>query len=143
MSAKLTIQKQTTGPKLSIEEFFTRLEDKLNEQAEEGEDQGKGKIYRILKAYTAGYAAKTIAKYGKENKAWSPVTVYRQTSEYNKLRHAPATHYQGFEIFEMRVKRVMAAKKMTREQAVDYIYEKDLDEDTKPAAKATEVIEQK
>lgn len=128
-----------TGPKLPIEEAVARLADKLEEAAEESgdEDQGKGKIWHILKLFTMGYEKKDIARYGKETNSWSPVTVYRQAGEYEKLRKAPATHFQSFEIFEMRVKRIMAAKKFNREAAVEYIYSKDLEIEEK-VAKATE-----
>lgn len=140
MSAKLVIEegakKATKSSKrLPIEEFFTRLEDKLAEQEEqgEGEENGKGKIWHILKAYTAGYEAKEIARYGRDTNSWSPVTVYRQTREYKNLREKPATHYQGFEVFESRVARLIARKGMTREQAVEHIYEKDLESSEKGA----------
>lgn len=116
------------GPKMPIAEFFAQLADR--EAENEGDDEGeveKGKIWHILKAYVRGYSKKEIVSYGNDHKAWSKVTVYRQTREYDILRHAPATHYQGFEVFEMRVKRLMANKKVTREEAVELIYAKDLE----------------
>jgi hypothetical protein len=123
---------------VDISEFYARLMDKI-EQGEievESEDGNPGKIWLILKAFIHGFSKATIAHYAKETGAFSPVTVYRQASEYEALRKKPATHFQGFEIFEMRVKRIMAAKKFTREEAVEYIYEKDMEVEQK-AEKAT------
>lgn len=117
------------GPKMPIEEYVKSLSeiDEDEEESAEGEEEGHGKIWHILKCYTRGYSKKDIAHYGKEYKAWAAATVYRQCGEYDKLRKAPATHYQGFEVFESRVRRIMSAKKLSREKAVEYIYGKDLE----------------
>lgn len=116
--------KATTGPKMPIGEYLAQLADNAEAQAEEGDEDGEGhgKIWHILKCYTRGYSRVDIVKAG-----FNRSTVYRQVGEYDKLRKAPATHYQGFEVFEMRVKRLMGTKKITREKAVEIIYAKDLD----------------
>lgn len=120
------------GPKIDIPEYVKSLseagEDEDGEEIETGEEEGQGKIWHILKCYVRGYDKKTIAAYGRDNNAWATATVYRQCGEYDKLRKAPATHYQGFEVFESRVRRIMSAKKLNREQAVEYIYSKDLED---------------
>jgi hypothetical protein len=114
------------GPKKPIDQFFAELdgqEDDGEGDAADAADEGHGKIWHILKAYIAGYERKDIVAYG-----YNPSTVYRQTGEYDKLRKAPATHYQGFEVFESRVQRIMRAKKLDRKKAVEYIYAKDLED---------------
>lgn len=119
-----TTTKAKTGPKQPIDEFFVSLkgEEFDGEEGNQEEGEGHGKIWHILKAYVRGYSKSDIVKAG-----YNRSTVYRQCGEYDKLRNAPATHYQGFEVFEMRVKRLMSAKKCTREQAVELIYAKDME----------------
>jgi hypothetical protein len=118
--AKLIIEKPAKKHKVSIETYL----EKLQESAEgSGEDEGAGKIQMILKLHIAGYERSEIVKAG-----FNRSTVYRQVGEYEKLKKAPATHYQGFPVFESRVQRVMKAKSLSREKAVQYIMEKDLND---------------
>lgn len=123
--AKLTIVTAHKGPKKPIDQFFAELDGDDDSEGDDVDaiDEGHGKIWHILKAYVAGYERKDIIAHG-----YNPSTVYRQTGEYDKLRKAPATHYQGFEVFESRVKRIMGSKKLSREKAVEYIYAKDLED---------------
>jgi len=132
------MSKATKGKKAQAEEapkvsealinFVQKLMEALEENGE-GPETGHGKIYLILKCYIRGKFSKAeIAAYGREYGAWSPVTVYRQISTYDELKKMPATHYQGFDVFESRVQRLMKGKGMSREKAVDYIMSKDLDD---------------
>jgi hypothetical protein len=124
-SAKLTIEagvkKSAKKPKMPIEDYLAKLEEQVEEGGEDGE--GAGKIFKILKLYIAGYERTEIVKAG-----FNRTTVYRQVGEYEKLKSAPATHYQGFPVFETRVQRVMQRKNMTREEAVEFIMQKDLND---------------
>lgn len=108
------------GPKKPIEEYLAELQGDLEPETE-FEEGGRGKIWFILKLYIRGYERKDIVAAG-----YNRSTVYRQCGEYEKLRKAPATEYQGFEIFESRVKRVMSRRKLDRDAAVSYIFEQDL-----------------
>lgn len=114
------------GPKMPIEDYLRSLSesDEDDEDSDVGDtgEEGKGKIWHILKLYIRGYLRTDIVAVG-----FNRSTVYRQCGEYDKLRKAPATHYQGFEVFEMRVKRLMSAKKISREDAVKLIYAKDME----------------
>jgi hypothetical protein len=125
--ATLTIQAGVTGfgvtgrLKHSCEEYLARMADKQEES--EGEEGG-GKIVTILRLHRAGYSRAEIVKAG-----FNRSTVYRQVGDYEKLRKNPATSYMGFELYEGRVQRVMARKKLTREKAIQYIAEQDIDND--------------
>lgn len=113
------------GPKMPIEDYIAQLDGENEGDGDsEGDtgEAGKGKIWHILKLYIRGYLRVDIVAAG-----YNRSTVYRQCGEYDKLRKAPATHYQGFEVFEMRVKRLMSAKKISREDAVKLIYAKDME----------------
>jgi len=103
------------GKKLpNIESYIEQLFE------EEGEDGGK--IVMILKLYIKGYSRKEIIQAG-----FNKVTVYRQTREYEKMKAAPQLEYYGYEVFEGRVQRLMKAKGLTREQAVETLMAKDLE----------------
>lgn len=97
-----------------------KMEDILEAFWEDSEDEA-GKVKEILLLYTKGFEPKEIVAYG-----YNRTTVYRQTGDYKKLRKAPALQYMGFELFETRVRKYMAAKKVTRDKAVDALMEKDL-----------------
>lgn len=126
------MSKKQTGAKLIIEKGAKASNKKLmpidkyiNKMLESADEDGEGggKIYQILKLHIAGYERKDIIAAG-----YNRTTVYRQIGEYEKLRKAPATHYQGFAVFETRVQRVMQRKGITREQAVEFIMQKDLED---------------
>lgn len=97
-----------------------------NEDDEEGEGEGEdgegGKIQSILKLYTKGFTRSEIINLGGFNKT----TVYRQTGEFNKMKKAPVMNYYGFEMFESRVQRIIKAKRVTRDKAVEMIMQSDL-----------------
>jgi len=121
--AEQAAARKSSEPKQPISEFINQLEEKIAEAGEEDDEAGKGKIWFILKCYIRGYSRSTIVNEAGFNRS----TVYRQCGEYDKLRRAPATHYQGFEVFESRVRRIMSAKGLNREEAVKVIYQKDLE----------------
>jgi hypothetical protein len=124
--AHLTIQTGVTGYgqsgklKISCDEFLARLADK----AEEDGDEDGGKIVTILRLWRAGYLRSEIVAAG-----FNRSTVYRQVGDYEKLRKAPATSYYGFELYEARVQRVMARKKISRDKAIQFIADQDIDKD--------------
>lgn len=89
---------------------------------EDDEEEGGGKIESILKLYSKGFTRGEIIHLGGFNKT----TVYRQTGEFNKMKKGPIREYYGFEMFESRVERIMKAKKVTREKAVEMIMSADL-----------------
>lgn len=107
--------------KLPVEEFLTRLADK---EAEGDEEEAAGKIVTILRCWRAGYTRAEIVKAG-----FNRSTVYRQVGDYERWRKAPAKEYYGFELYEGRVQRIMKRKSMTRDQAIEYIAEQDINED--------------
>ncbi|HEY9196660.1 MAG TPA: hypothetical protein VIM77_10355 [Mucilaginibacter sp.] len=109
-------------PKKPINDFIQEIIDKAEENGDLDDGQPLGKIFLILKCYIAGYSRSTIVKAG-----FNRSTVYRQCIEYEKLLKAPAKEYQGFPIFEARVERIMKTKKISRQQAIKLIYEKDLE----------------
>jgi hypothetical protein len=112
--------KPASNKKITCEEYLARLADR----AEEGEEEGSGKIVTILRLYRAGYTRSEIVKAG-----FNRSTVYRQCGEYEKLRRAPATSYYGFELYEARVQRVMKKKGLTRDKAIEFITEQDIKND--------------
>lgn len=91
---------------------------------DEGEDDGEGagKIVSILKLYTKGFTKKDIVAYG-----FNRSTVYRQCKELDKAKQGPLTNYYGFEAYEGRIQRLMKAKGWTREKAVEFILQKDIE----------------
>jgi hypothetical protein len=107
--------------KISCEEYLTRMADK---QEEEGDEEGSGKIVTILRLHRAGYSRPEIVAAG-----FNRSTVYRQVGDYEKLRKAPATSYMGFELYEARVQRVMKKKNISREKAIEFITEQDINND--------------
>jgi len=112
--------------KCDINEYLTRLAESADEQIEAGEaEEGdeKGKIWHILHLHIKGYSNGEIINLAGFNRN----TVYRQVGEYDKLRTAPAKSYQGFEIYVARLQRIMSRKKMSREKAMAYLAEKDLE----------------
>lgn len=111
--------------KLDINEYIARLADSAEEKAEEGEgeEDEKGKIWHILHLHIKGYSNGEIINLAGFNKN----TCYRQIGEYEKLKTAPAKSYQGFEIYEARLQRIMSRKKMSRDKAMQYLAEKDLE----------------
>ena len=88
----------------------------------EGLDTEASKIETILALHVKGYTNKEIIEAG-----FNKSTVYRQVGEYKKLKRGPIKTYMGFPVFEARVERVMKARKMTREEAVEHIMAKDLE----------------
>lgn len=121
-TATLPIGVGKAKPK-ALPEINEYLAQRADEQAEEGEEGGGGKIETILMLYVKGYAPKDIIKAG-----FNKSTVYRQTRQYDQLRKGPITEYYGQIGYEARILRVMKNKKMTREEAVEYITGKDLEE---------------
>lgn len=116
--------KQTTvkSKKMPIEEYVAKL-DGINELEEgEQEEGGEGKVKRIVRLYIAGYTPKEIISIG-----FNASTVYCQTGAFKKLKKAPALTYgtTGFGIYEMRVQRMMREKKISREEAVKIIQDRD------------------
>jgi hypothetical protein len=119
---KPNLSKRNTGKKkMSAEEYLARMADK---QEEEGEEEGSGKIVTILRLHRAGYSRAEIVAAG-----FNRSTVYRQVGDYEKLRKAPATSYMGFELYEARVQRVMKKKNISREKAIEFITEQDINND--------------
>lgn len=106
--------------KISCEEYLARMADGDSEDGEEG----GGKIVTILRLHRAGYSRVEIVAAG-----FNRSTVYRQVGELEKLRKAPATSYYGFELYEARVQRVMHRKGLTRDQAINYITDQDIEND--------------
>lgn len=80
------------------------------------EEEEGGKIENILALYVAGVPPLKIIELG-----FNKTTVYRQTGELKKLQKGPAVQYYGFELYEARIQRIMSAKKVTREAAVNLI----------------------
>lgn len=110
--------KVKTGPRKPIE---TAKEELFGEdETGEGEGEAAGVCYQIIKLFTKGYSRVDIVAAG-----YNRSTVYRQTNEYTKLRNAPATTYLGFELYEARIQRVMRTKKISREEAIQHITDKD------------------
>ena len=96
---------------------------RTGEDDEESEDgEGDGKIVSILKLYTKGFSKKEIVAYG-----YNRSTVYRQCKELDRAKKGPLMQYYGFEAYEGRIQRVMKAKGMTRDKAVEYILAKDIE----------------
>jgi len=96
----------------------------LNEEGDEEGEEGLegGKIKAILTLWIKGYSRKDIIAAG-----FNKSTTYRQIGEYERLKNAPATQYQGFQIFEGRVQAIMKAKHVSRQDAVKMIMKKDLE----------------
>lgn len=90
-------------------------------EEEEEEEEGGGKIRNILKLFMKGFTAKEIVAAG-----YNKSTVYRQTGELKKLQKGPALEYYGFDLYEARIQRVMAAKKLSRAKAIEYITKADI-----------------
>lgn len=92
-------------------------EDGENEEDEEG----GGKIAAIMALYVAGVPRRYIISVLGFNKT----TVYRQTGEFEKLKKAPALKFHGYELYEARILRLMASKKLSRDKAIARIEELD------------------
>lgn len=105
-----------TGPRLPILEFLSQLSDKAEENGIE-----LGKIDLIIKCFARGYSAKEIVKEGGFNRS----TVYRQTREFTNFKTAPVLKFHGYEMYEARIRRIMDKKSLSREEAEEYIAEKD------------------
>lgn len=103
-----------------IQAILNAGQDNEDEDGEMGEEEGEGKIKSILKLYTKGFTRKEIIQAG-----FNKTTVYRQTGEFNKLKKAPVMDFFGYEMFERRVLRIMASKKISRDKAVELLMSKD------------------
>lgn len=122
-----TTETSTPAPKKTRSEKVVKLSKKAaaaldafdNDELEL--EEGAGKIAAILALYTAGVPKGMIIK----NCGFNKVTVYRQCGELDKLKKAPALHFHGYELFEIRVQKYMKAKKVDRKTAVNALIEKD------------------
>lgn len=112
--AKVTVRESKVDPKRLA--AIERILENLMEEGEEG-----GKIHCILTLHIKGFSNMEIVEAG-----FNKSTVYRQVGEYKKLKKAPAVEYQGFPIYEARVRRVMQSKGLTREKAISYIDKMDI-----------------
>jgi hypothetical protein len=133
------MKKQTVKPaapkpavkskRLPILEYIAELDGDTDGEENEGEEgEGEGKVKRIVRLYIAGYSAKEICgKAEKGGAGFNKSTTYRQIGEYKKLLVAPALTFgtTGFQLYEARIQRMMQAKKVTREKAVEIITQKD------------------
>lgn len=99
------------------------IEDVLEAVQEDGEETG-GKIAQILLLWAKNYTRKDIVKAG-----FNRSTVYRQVAEFEKMKKAPVMSYFGHDMYEGRIQRVMATKKMSRDAAVKFIASKDIESD--------------
>lgn len=88
---------------------------------ETDEEEGGGKIVNILKLFMKGFTPKEIVAQG-----YNKSTVYRQTGELKKLQKGPALTYYGHDLYEARIQRVMAAKKLSRVKAIEHITKADI-----------------
>ena len=124
---KEKLKKETNLPKLSkklpIEEYIARQADEEGEDGDVESEEGEGKIFRILRLYRAGYSQKEIVSVG-----YNRSTVYRQCGEYEKFRKAPAMSMFGLELYEARIQRMMNRKKISRDEAVGILSEKDMED---------------
>jgi hypothetical protein len=113
--------KAPKAPKVAKAKKLMPIEDYMDKLEEEGELE-EGKIVIILKLWIKGYSRKDIISVG-----YNKVTVYRQVGEYEKLKKAPALNYMGYELYEARIQRLMAKKKISREDAVEVLAQVDMD----------------
>jgi hypothetical protein len=122
LEAKLTIEeKQSPAAKRKpIETFIAELNGGDEEDGME-DGEGLGKIFQILKCYVKGYWKTEIVAAG-----FNRSTVYRQCGEYDKLRKGELRSYQGFEVYEGRLQRIMKRKSLSRDEAAAWIAEQDL-----------------
>jgi hypothetical protein len=120
-SKKATAKAKPTGKqKTQVDpKRLAAMEAILENILEDGEEGGK--IHAILTLHIKGFSNVEIVEVG-----FNKSTVYRQVGEYKKLKKAPATHYQGFPIYEARIQRVMKSKNCTREKAIAFIDKSDI-----------------
>ena len=96
------------------------IHDFIEEMSEESEFP-EGKIEAILALWIKGYTCKDIVSAG-----YNKSTVYRQVGDYEKMKKAPMMSYYGHELYEGRIQRLMSAKKISRDKAVEMIAKADL-----------------
>lgn len=107
----------------SLPKKAQKIINKLDEDPTDEEEEATGGIIHvILSLHLAGVPKSFIVRLG-----FNKSTVYRQVRELEKLKKAPALSYMGFELYEARVQKLMKAKNITREKAVEVITNKDLE----------------
>lgn len=124
-TAKTTKASKTTASKVDPKRLkqMNAILDRINggDDEESDEEGSAGKIQCILTLHIKGFSNSEIVAAG-----FNKSTVYRQVGEYKKLKKAPATHYQGFPIYEARVQQVMKKKACSRAEAIKWIDQQDI-----------------
>jgi hypothetical protein len=87
---------------------------------EENFEEGAGKIEMIMACFVAGYTRKEIVLAG-----FNKSTVYHQVGDYIKLRNKPALQFQGYAVWEGRVRKLVSSNKVGRDKAIQALAEKD------------------